>query len=86
MQIKVSITKSTYDKMRQRRKEEKEPLDIKDCEKKEQNPWEQFKHTGTKKIASESKWDFWCVFFTSNILKPLLRFNWRYMAKTSVEL
>ncbi|KAK2495104.1 hypothetical protein MC885_004368, partial [Smutsia gigantea] len=52
--IKVSITKSTYDKMRQKRKEEKEPLHIKDCEKKEQNPWERFKHTGTEKMASEN--------------------------------
>nr|XP_017525746.2 TOG array regulator of axonemal microtubules protein 1 isoform X3 [Manis javanica] len=51
--IKVSITKSTYDKMRQRRKEEKEPLDIKDCEKKEQNPWEQFKHTDLNVFGDE---------------------------------
>ncbi|XP_012498418.1 PREDICTED: protein FAM179B isoform X2 [Propithecus coquereli] len=52
---KVSISKSTYDKMRQKRKEEKELFDIKDCEKKEQNPWEQMKHTGTEKMASESE-------------------------------
>ncbi|XP_005659980.1 crescerin-1 isoform X3 [Sus scrofa] len=51
--IKVSISKSTYDKMRQKRKEEKELFDIKDCEKKEQNHWEQMKHTGTEKIVSE---------------------------------
>ncbi|XP_045306812.1 TOG array regulator of axonemal microtubules protein 1 isoform X2 [Leopardus geoffroyi] len=51
--IKVSISKSTYDKMRQKRKEEKELFDIKDCEKKEQNPWEQMKHTGTEKMTSE---------------------------------
>ncbi|XP_036737245.2 TOG array regulator of axonemal microtubules protein 1 isoform X4 [Manis pentadactyla] len=51
--IKVSITKSTYDKMRQRRKEEKEPLDIKDCENKEQNPWEQFKHTDLNVFGDE---------------------------------
>ena len=57
MQIKVSISKSTYDKMRQKRKEEKELFDIKDCEKKEQNHWEQMKHTGTEKIVSESKWN-----------------------------
>lgn len=38
MQIKVSISKSTYDKMRQKRKEEKELFDIKDSEKKEQSP------------------------------------------------
>uniref|UniRef100_A0A8C5V899 TOG array regulator of axonemal microtubules protein 1 n=1 Tax=Microcebus murinus TaxID=30608 RepID=A0A8C5V899_MICMU len=52
---KVSISKSTYDKMRQKRKEEKELFDIKDYEKKEQNPWEQMKHTGTEKMASESE-------------------------------
>uniref|UniRef100_A0A8D1N4M0 TOG array regulator of axonemal microtubules protein 1 n=1 Tax=Sus scrofa TaxID=9823 RepID=A0A8D1N4M0_PIG len=53
--IKVSISKSTYDKMRQKRKEEKELFDIKDCEKKEQNHWEQMKHTGTEKIVSENE-------------------------------
>uniref|UniRef100_H0WLX8 TOG array regulator of axonemal microtubules protein 1 n=1 Tax=Otolemur garnettii TaxID=30611 RepID=H0WLX8_OTOGA len=50
---KVSISKSTYDKMKQKRKE-KELFDIKDCEKKEQNPWEQMKQTGSEKTASES--------------------------------
>ncbi|XP_067593162.1 TOG array regulator of axonemal microtubules protein 1 isoform X2 [Pseudorca crassidens] len=50
--IKVSISKSTYDKMRQKRKEEKELFDIKDCEK---NPWERVKHTGTEKMASENE-------------------------------
>ncbi|XP_054546114.1 TOG array regulator of axonemal microtubules protein 1 isoform X3 [Talpa occidentalis] len=53
--IKVSISKSTYDKMRQKRKEEKELFDIKDSEKKEQNPWERMKHTGTEKMASEDE-------------------------------
>ncbi|XP_019607272.2 TOG array regulator of axonemal microtubules protein 1 isoform X2 [Rhinolophus sinicus] len=52
--IKVSISKSTFDKMRQKRKEEKELFDIKDCEKKDQNPWERIKHTGTEKMASEN--------------------------------
>uniref|UniRef100_A0A8D2B9S1 TOG array regulator of axonemal microtubules protein 1 n=1 Tax=Sciurus vulgaris TaxID=55149 RepID=A0A8D2B9S1_SCIVU len=51
---KVSISKSTYDKMRPKRKEEKELFDIKDCEKKDQNPWERMKHIGTEKIASET--------------------------------
>lgn len=64
LQIKVSISKSTYDKMRQKRKEEKELFDIKDCEK---NPWERMKHTGTEKMASESKWNltFAVVLFNS---------------------
>ncbi|XP_041614368.1 TOG array regulator of axonemal microtubules protein 1 isoform X3 [Vulpes lagopus] len=53
--IKISISKSTYDKMRQKRKEEKELFDLKDCEKKEQNSWEQMKHTGTEKMTSESE-------------------------------
>ncbi|KAM9201626.1 TOG array regulator of axonemal microtubules protein 1 isoform 3-T3 [Dugong dugon] len=51
---KVSMSKSTYDKMRQKR-EEKGFFGIKDCEKKEQNPWERIKHTGTEKMASESE-------------------------------
>ncbi|XP_023597750.1 TOG array regulator of axonemal microtubules protein 1 isoform X1 [Trichechus manatus latirostris] len=50
---KVSMSKSTYDKMRQKR-EEKEFFGIKDCEKKEQNLWERIKHTGTEKMASEN--------------------------------
>ncbi|XP_027632449.1 TOG array regulator of axonemal microtubules protein 1 isoform X4 [Tupaia chinensis] len=54
-ETKVSISKSTYDKMRQKRKEEKELFDIKDCEKKDQNPWERMKHTGTEKMISESE-------------------------------
>ncbi|XP_045865139.1 TOG array regulator of axonemal microtubules protein 1 isoform X5 [Meles meles] len=52
--IKISISKSTYDKMRQKRKEEKELFDIKDCEKKEQNSWERMKTTGTEKKTSEN--------------------------------
>lgn len=55
MQTKVSIAKSTYDKMRQKRKEEQELFDAKDCERKELNPWERIKHTGTEKMTSESK-------------------------------
>ncbi|XP_023579510.1 TOG array regulator of axonemal microtubules protein 1 [Octodon degus] len=51
---KVAMSKSTYDKMRQKRKEEKELFDVKDCEKKEQNPWERMKHIGTEKTISES--------------------------------
>ncbi|KAM6201644.1 TOG array regulator of axonemal microtubules protein 1 [Rhynchocyon petersi] len=50
---KVSISKSTYDKMGQQR-EDKELFDVKDCEKKEQNPWECIKHKGTEKIAPEN--------------------------------
>uniref|UniRef100_H0VTG8 TOG array regulator of axonemal microtubules 1 n=1 Tax=Cavia porcellus TaxID=10141 RepID=H0VTG8_CAVPO len=51
---KVAMSKSTYDKMRQKRKEEKELFDVKDCEKKEQNPWERMKHIGNEK-TSESE-------------------------------
>ncbi|XP_061250998.1 TOG array regulator of axonemal microtubules protein 1 isoform X6 [Bos javanicus] len=51
--IKVSISKSTYDKMRQKRKEEKELFDIKDSERKEQNPWERMKYTGNEKMAPQ---------------------------------
>ncbi|CAO2586419.1 TOG array regulator of axonemal microtubules protein 1 [Lemmus lemmus] len=52
---KVSIAKSTYDKMRQKRKEEQELFDAKDCERKELNLWERIKHTGTEKMTSESE-------------------------------
>ncbi|XP_030787075.1 TOG array regulator of axonemal microtubules protein 1 isoform X3 [Rhinopithecus roxellana] len=52
---KVSISKSTYNKMRQKRKEEKELFHNKDCEKKEKNSWERMKHTGTEKMASEGE-------------------------------
>lgn len=46
------MAKSTYDKMRQKRKEEKELFD---GERKEQNPWERIKHSGTEKMTSESE-------------------------------
>ncbi|KAF6133422.1 TOG array regulator of axonemal microtubules 1 [Phyllostomus discolor] len=53
--IKISVSKSTFDKIKQKRREEKkEPFDIKDCEKKEQNPGGQMKHIGTEKMASEN--------------------------------
>nr|XP_044621490.1 TOG array regulator of axonemal microtubules protein 1 isoform X8 [Equus asinus] len=52
--IKVSVSKSTFDKMRQKKKEEKELFDIKDCEMKEQNSWERVKQTGAEKMACES--------------------------------
>nr|XP_055217843.1 TOG array regulator of axonemal microtubules protein 1 isoform X8 [Gorilla gorilla gorilla] len=52
---KVSISKSTYNKMRQKRKEEKELFHNKDCEKKAKNSWERMRHTGTEKMASESE-------------------------------
>ncbi|XP_054386043.1 TOG array regulator of axonemal microtubules protein 1 isoform X6 [Pongo abelii] len=51
----VSISKSTYNKMRQKRKEEKELFHNKNCEKKEKNTWERMRHTGTEKMASESE-------------------------------
>ncbi|KAM8783079.1 TOG array regulator of axonemal microtubules protein 1 isoform 3-T3 [Rhynchonycteris naso] len=53
-EIKISVSKSTFDNMKQEKKE-KEIFDIKNCEKKEQNTWERIKHTGTEKIASESE-------------------------------
>ncbi|XP_037690845.1 TOG array regulator of axonemal microtubules protein 1 [Choloepus didactylus] len=53
-ETKASISKSTYDKMRQKRKEEKELFEIKNCEKKEQNPWERVKPTGTEKMVAEN--------------------------------
>uniref|UniRef100_A0A8C2VQL9 TOG array regulator of axonemal microtubules protein 1 n=1 Tax=Chinchilla lanigera TaxID=34839 RepID=A0A8C2VQL9_CHILA len=52
---KVAMSKSTYDKMRQKRKEEKELFDVKDCAKKEHHPWERMKHIGSEKTVSESE-------------------------------
>ncbi|XP_029396398.1 TOG array regulator of axonemal microtubules protein 1 [Mus pahari] len=52
---KVSIAKSTYEKMRQKRKEEKELFDAKDCERKETNSWERIKHLGLEKMTSENE-------------------------------
>ncbi|XP_053512791.1 TOG array regulator of axonemal microtubules protein 1 isoform X5 [Artibeus jamaicensis] len=52
--IKISVSKCTFDKIKQKRREEKEPFDIKDCEKKEQNLGGQMKHIGTEKMASEN--------------------------------
>ncbi|XP_068947869.1 TOG array regulator of axonemal microtubules protein 1 isoform X2 [Petaurus breviceps papuanus] len=57
--IKASISKSTYDKMRQKRKEEKEIshkelFEIKDHEKKEHNPRERIKHTEAERMATEN--------------------------------
>nr|KAF6389242.1 TOG array regulator of axonemal microtubules 1 [Myotis myotis] len=53
--VKLSVSKSTFGKMKQKRKEEKELFDIKDCEKKKHNPWEEMKHTETEKMISESE-------------------------------
>uniref|UniRef100_A0A7N4PX59 TOG array regulator of axonemal microtubules 1 n=1 Tax=Sarcophilus harrisii TaxID=9305 RepID=A0A7N4PX59_SARHA len=57
--IKASISKSTYDKMRQKRKEEKEishkePFEVKDHEKKERNPRERIKHTEAERMTTEN--------------------------------
>nr|KAF6394070.1 TOG array regulator of axonemal microtubules 1 [Pipistrellus kuhlii] len=41
--------------MKQKKKEEKELFDIKDCGQKEHNSWEEMKHTGTEKMTSESE-------------------------------
>ncbi|XP_027700680.1 TOG array regulator of axonemal microtubules protein 1-like isoform X1 [Vombatus ursinus] len=58
--IKASVSKSTYDKMRQKRKEEKEIshkklFEVKDHEKKELNSREQIKHTEAERTATESE-------------------------------
>ncbi|XP_036314122.1 TOG array regulator of axonemal microtubules protein 1 isoform X5 [Pipistrellus kuhlii] len=52
--IKLSVSKFTFGKMKQKKKEEKELFDIKDCGQKEHNSWEEMKHTGTEKMTSEN--------------------------------
>ncbi|KAM4853204.1 TOG array regulator of axonemal microtubules protein 1 isoform 2-T2 [Thomomys bottae] len=51
---KVSISKSTYEKMRQKRKEEKDLFDVRDYEKKDQNPWDRMKQNEKMTIESEA--------------------------------
>ncbi|XP_038612218.1 TOG array regulator of axonemal microtubules protein 1 [Tachyglossus aculeatus] len=59
-EMKISLSKSAYDKMRQKKKEEKEMNpkelnEVKDYEKKKQSPWERLKCTVTEKTTMESE-------------------------------
>uniref|UniRef100_A0A8C0JAU4 TOG array regulator of axonemal microtubules 1 n=1 Tax=Chelonoidis abingdonii TaxID=106734 RepID=A0A8C0JAU4_CHEAB len=58
--MKVAMSKSARDKMRQKKKEEKEQShkghpEVNDVEKKEQNPWERLKHSELEKMATENE-------------------------------
>uniref|UniRef100_A0A8C4VN87 TOG array regulator of axonemal microtubules 1 n=1 Tax=Gopherus evgoodei TaxID=1825980 RepID=A0A8C4VN87_9SAUR len=58
--MKVAMSKSARDKMRQKKREEKEQshkehLEVNDVEKKEQNPWERLKHSELEKMATENE-------------------------------
>ncbi|KAM9148952.1 TOG array regulator of axonemal microtubules protein 1 [Pangshura tecta] len=68
--MKVAMSKSARDKMRQKKKEEKEQShkehpEVNDVEKKEQNPWERFKHSEPEKMATESLSFYGDVLITS---------------------
>nr|XP_032652523.1 TOG array regulator of axonemal microtubules protein 1 [Chelonoidis abingdonii] len=68
--MKVAMSKSARDKMRQKKKEEKEQShkghpEVNDVEKKEQNPWERLKHSELEKMATESLSFYGGVLITS---------------------
>ncbi|XP_062974582.1 TOG array regulator of axonemal microtubules protein 1 [Elgaria multicarinata webbii] len=53
--VKVALSKSAREKMRQKKKEEKEHQEVRDLEKKEANPWELLKSNDAEKTAAESR-------------------------------
>lgn len=54
MQVKIALSKSAREKMRQKKKEEKEHQEVRDFERKEPNPWELLKLNESDKIIAES--------------------------------
>ncbi|XP_039214558.1 TOG array regulator of axonemal microtubules protein 1 isoform X4 [Crotalus tigris] len=53
--MKVALSKSAREKMRQKKREEKEHQQIRDPGKKESNPWELLKISESEKMATESR-------------------------------
>lgn len=60
LQLKVAMSKSAQDKMRRKKKDEKEHShkerqEVKDVEEKEENPWERLKLNEPEKMTTESE-------------------------------
>ncbi|XP_063146664.1 TOG array regulator of axonemal microtubules protein 1 isoform X3 [Candoia aspera] len=53
--MKVALSKSAREKMRQKKREEKEHQQIRDLGKKESNPWELLKISESEKMTTESR-------------------------------
>ncbi|XP_060611108.2 TOG array regulator of axonemal microtubules protein 1 [Anolis sagrei] len=53
--VKVALSKSAREKMRQRKREEKEHREVRDLERKEPSPWELLKPNELEKMAAESR-------------------------------
>ncbi|KAJ6651282.1 hypothetical protein lerEdw1_021120, partial [Lerista edwardsae] len=51
--VKIALSKSAREKMRQKKKEEKEHQEVRDFERKEPNPWELLKLNESDKIVAE---------------------------------
>ncbi|XP_070604778.1 TOG array regulator of axonemal microtubules protein 1 isoform X2 [Erythrolamprus reginae] len=54
-EMKVALSKSAREKMRQKKREEKEHQQIKDLGKKESNPWELLKISESEKMTTDSR-------------------------------
>ncbi|XP_074721081.1 TOG array regulator of axonemal microtubules protein 1 [Strix uralensis] len=52
-ELKVAMSKSAQDKMRRKKKEQKEHQEVKDLEGKEENPWERLKLNEPENMATE---------------------------------
>ncbi|XP_042321877.1 TOG array regulator of axonemal microtubules protein 1 isoform X2 [Sceloporus undulatus] len=53
--VKVALSKSAREKMRQKKREEKEHRDVRDLEKKDPNPWDHLKPSEPERMATESR-------------------------------
>lgn len=54
MQMKVALSKSAREKMRQKKREEKEYQEVRDLERKESHTWELLKHNESEKKTTET--------------------------------
>ncbi|NXT51141.1 TGRM1 protein, partial [Pluvianellus socialis] len=54
-EIKVAMSKSAQDKMRRKKREEKDHQEVKDLEEKEEYPWERLKLNEPEKITTENE-------------------------------
>ncbi|KAH0620194.1 hypothetical protein JD844_020203 [Phrynosoma platyrhinos] len=53
--VKVALSKSAREKMRQKKREEKEHRDVRELERKEPNPWDLLKPSEPEKMATENR-------------------------------